>query len=1187
MTKQIKVIVVLTWLIGIVATATAQVQVSVAPYYGGRLAALSMTFDDGLEDQFTLAFPQLRQRGLKATFAIIGSKVGGVMRSSQDRQDGKDGTRVMTWDMLRTMAADGQEISSHGWEHRAVTRLSAEALRHEVEANDSAIAANVGQRPATYVYPGNSKTPEAVAFCEQGRVGSRTFQMSLGSKRTRQALTAYLDSLIARGEWGVTMTHGIRQGYDHFTDPQVLWDFMDDVCARREQLWTATFRDVAAYRQEAANTKLRITCKKREMTIIPVCSLSPALFSHPLTLVIDAPVASARQDGQALDIVCRGGATLIDINPHGGKIVLNTGLAVSHLTVEGRRSPVGLDVLNPRFGWQIVSDQQDVVQTAYHLQIATNDGTVWDSGDVTSDQSQWVETAVQLQPNTVYRWRVRVKTNKGGCDWSSWNQWTTGLLTEKNWRGQWIGYDSLTADVAMERHSRIAARHLRKTFTLRKAVKRATAHICGLGYYVLNINGQRIGDYLLAPAPTQYDKAVCYDTYDVTRECTMHNAQCTIHNSQSPDAQPDCELCIMNCALDVVLGGGYFFPMTQNYQTNVRSAYGMPKLRMDLIVEYNDGTTETIATDSTWQVAIDGPIRYANIYDGTFIDYRLKPEAWMPVQVVSAPASVMRGGLLSGVKTYATEHAASIVKTSDRRFILDFGTNNTGRIFLPSVSIAVGDTVCVRYAETLKDNGRELYTANLRQSQNTDYFVGNGSPITMTTEFLWHGFRYMEVTGLDEQDARRISRQLMTDDLLSTATIDIDEGDGMLNRILDNGRRGILSNYKGIPMDCPQRDERMPWLGDRTMGCFGESYMTRNHALYSKWLQDICDAQRADGNISDVCPAYWRLYNGNITWPAALPFGLEMLRLQYGDERPWQEHADNVRRFLAYAKKKSGKDGLITYDRYGDWCVPPATLDEVVTKDSTRMTDGALISSCYYYYISKMMGMDDEAAVTREAINRTFLKDGCYANGTVTANLLPLALDIVPEEQRDSVMAHFVRRVMGQSGEPHIDCGVIGISWLMRYLSKAGLGSVAYQIASTKTYPGWGYMVENGATTIWELWNGNTANPSMNSGNHVMMLGDLIPWAYECVAGIAPDPKQSGFKHIIMRPDFTISGIRGAKAVYPSLYGDIVSQWRRDGKYVIWTIVIPANTTATVCLPDGKTREAGSGSYTFKIKQTR
>ena len=844
-------------------------------------------------------------------------------------------------------------------------------------------------------------------------------------------------------------------------------------------------------------------------------------------------------------------------------VCLQAAVELTKLTVEGRVCPMGLDDLQPRFGWQIVSDKKKVMQEGYQLQVSTTpeeNGKIWDSGIVASDQSQWVEyTGSVLQPNTCYYWRVMVKTNRGKSNWSTWSKWTTGLLSENNWQGQWIGYDSITPDVSMERHSRIAARHLRKEFSVQKPVKRATAHVCGLGYYILHINGQRIGDYLLAPAPTQYDKAAIYDTYDVTEQCIMHNAQCII---------------------EVVLAGGYFFPMTQNYQTNVRSAYGMPKLKMNLIIEYEDGTSETIATDNTWQIATDGPVRYANLYDGTLIDYNRKPTEWMPVQIVGAPCSELRGNSIGGVKAYKTEESVSCKPVGKDRYILDFGTNNTGRILLPSVIIGKGDTVCVRYSETLKSDGN-IYTENLRSAQNTDFFVGNGQAVDMTTEFLWHGFRYMEVTGLNENDARRITRQLMTDDLLSASTISFDEGEGMLNKIFDNARRGILSNYKGIPMDCPQRDERMPWLGDRTMGCYGESYMTRNHTLYAKWLQDICDAQLANGSISDVSPAYWRLYNGNITWPAALPFGMEMLRLQYGDGRPMHEFADNVKRFLAFAKKKSGRDGLITYDRYGDWCVPPASLTEVLTKDSTRLTDGALLSSCYYYCICRMMGMDDEAAITRDAINRTFLHDGCYSNGTVTANLLPLAMDIVPADQEKAVQQRFIQKVKGSTGEAHIDCGVIGISWLMRYLSKAGLGDIAYQIASTKTYPGWGYMAENGATTIWELWNGNTANPSMNSGNHVMMLGDLIPWGYECLAGIAPDTKKPGFKHIIMQPDFSIMQLNGVTASYPSLYGDIKSTWTRKGKMIVWDVTIPANTTATLRLPNGKVMEIGSGSYHY------
>ena len=875
--------------------------------------------------------------------------------------------------------------------------------------------------------------------------------------------------------------------------------------------------------------------------------------------------------------------------------VFVNGQTIGKMTVEGRVEPRGLDAEVPRFGWQITSTKRNVVQVGYQIQVSTTaegKGDVWDSGFVASDSSQWVSfKGKALKPNTVYYWRVRLKTNRGDAGWSRCSTWTTGLLSEKNWSGEWIGYDSLTPDVKMEQHSRIAVRHFRKDFTIQRPVKRATVHVCGLGYYILLLNGQRIGDYLLAPPPTQYDKVAMYDSYDVTEVLNGKGAG-------SGDSR-----------IEVMLAGGYFFPMTQNFQTNVRSAFGMPKLKLNLCVEYEnesltpnpspegEGSRMIIATDSTWMVANDGPIHYANLYDGTLIDYNYQPTEWKPVQMVDAPCLRLRGNSLGGVKAYGTEKCKSMKCVGKNRYILDFGTNNTGRVYLPAVTIGKGDTVRIRYAETLKADG-ELYTDNLRHAQNTDYFVGNGQRVDMTTEFLWHGFRYMELCGLDEADARRITRQLMTDDLISTASVNIREGNGMVNRILENARRGILSNYKGIPMDCPQRDERMPWLGDRTMGCFGESYLTHNHSLYEKWLNDICDAQLENGSISDVSPSYWRLYNGNITWPAALPFGMEMMWLQYGDDRPAMTHYDNVKRFLQFAKQKSGKDGLITYDRYGDWCVPPATLDEVVTKDTTRMTNGTLISSAYYYYICRQIArwadmkqlendktyFETEANETKAAINQRFLKNGCYANGTVTANLLPLTMDIVPETDRQAVQESFMKRVRGESGSPHIDCGVIGISWLMRYLTKAGLGDVAYQIASTNTYPGWGYMVENGATTIWELWNGNTANPSMNSGNHVMMLGDLIPWIFECLAGIAPDATQPGFKHIVMRPDFSINPVHGVAATYPSIYGDICSEWERKNGKIIWTVDIPANTTATLYLPNGKVKKLGSGKYRLKVK---
>lgn len=307
-----------------IALSTLAQQVTVAPYYGGRQAALSLTFDDGLLDQYTLAYPQLKARGLKASFGIIGSKVGGVMRSKQDRLDRTDGTPCMTWDMLREMAADGQEITNHGWEHRAVTRLDGELLRHEVSANDSAIEKNIGVRPVTYFYPGNSKSEETVAFCEQGRVGSRTFQLSLGSKRTTTFLRKYVNDLIRKGEWGVTMTHGIAQGYDHFQDPQVLWTFLDDICARQDQLWIAPLRDVTAYVKEREASKLSVDTVAQGLCVTIHTGLDKQLFSHPLTLAVKTNVANAEQDGVLLEVTRENGIAYVNVNPNGGKVLIRT-----------------------------------------------------------------------------------------------------------------------------------------------------------------------------------------------------------------------------------------------------------------------------------------------------------------------------------------------------------------------------------------------------------------------------------------------------------------------------------------------------------------------------------------------------------------------------------------------------------------------------------------------------------------------------------------------------------------------------------------------------------------------------------------------------------------------------------------------------------------------------------------------
>lgn len=297
--------------------------VRVAPYYQGRKAALSLTFDDGLQEHYTLLRQELNSRGLRATFAIIGSKVGGVMHSSQDKAMGISGTPCMTWQMIQRLAADGHEIGSHGWEHKNVTKLSAEQLRYEVQHNDSIIMMHTGRFPMSYFYPGNQKDSVTIAFCERGRAGSRTFQTSIGSKRNTMWLRQWVDGLVEQRKWGIGMTHGITTDYDHFTDPQVLWSFLDYVVACKNNLWVAPFSEVASYIYERDNIELRVNQKDDHVEICPVSTLCHDTYHQPLTLIITgSSVQFAKQNGHKLHVYQQNGLQMVDFLPTGGTIML-------------------------------------------------------------------------------------------------------------------------------------------------------------------------------------------------------------------------------------------------------------------------------------------------------------------------------------------------------------------------------------------------------------------------------------------------------------------------------------------------------------------------------------------------------------------------------------------------------------------------------------------------------------------------------------------------------------------------------------------------------------------------------------------------------------------------------------------------------------------------------------------------
>ena len=863
-------------------------------------------------------------------------------------------------------------------------------------------------------------------------------------------------------------------------------------------------------------------------------------------------------------------------------------VTVSCLRVENMNCPLGIDTDVPRFSWTIDSDSKDVRQMAYEIVVESDGEELWKSGRVESDRQLWIPyRGIRLKSNQHCSWKVRVFTNKGVSEWNATGRFSTGLLGETYWSGRWIGLEQMVTDEHGGLHPRLAARYLRKEFSLKKPVMRATAFVCGLGLYELHVNGRKIGSDVLTPIASDYRKTVYYNTYDVTSV-----------------------LCENNC-VGIILGNGRYFAYRQN-KPYKNTQFGFPKCRINIIVEYSDGTTERISTDEKWKLTTDGAVRRNNEYDGETYDAGKElvgwdmagfdDSSWMSAERTAVPSGTLRAQMSPSMNAEKLTNPIRRVSAN----VIDCGQNVAGWLsFVPKGK--PGDTVRIRYAERLDGDGR-LYTANLRSAQSEDIYVCNGHDREWHPRFVTHGFRYVEILGMDIANVD-FSVYAVGDRMATAGTFVC--SDTILNKVVRNAYWGIRSNYKGLPVDCPQRDERQPWLGDRTVGSLGESFVFDNERLYTKWMRDICESQREDGCIPDVAPAYWNYYTDDVTWPAALPFTCDMLLRQYGNDEAVRLWYPNMRHWILHIiGRYSSKDGLITKDKYGDWCVPPEKPWLIHSQDPARNTDGSLIATAYTIRclqllteFARMSGFNDDASeyVEKEkalvaAFNKRFLtcksntspRPGhplypdsvYYGNNTATANLLALAFGIAPDSIRMEIAKQVVENIVVRNKE-HVSCGVIGISWLLRTLSDNGYSDVAYKIATNKTYPSWGYMAEQGATTIWELWNGDTADPAMNSANHVMLLGDLLTWCFQYIGGIRQS--DSGYKHIILKPDFGIRNCDHADVSFNSPYGLILSRWKKSLQHLEWEVKIPCNTSAQIILPDGTIKSVGSGEYHFSV----
>ncbi|HEU0228307.1 MAG TPA: family 78 glycoside hydrolase catalytic domain [Arachidicoccus soli] len=855
---------------------------------------------------------------------------------------------------------------------------------------------------------------------------------------------------------------------------------------------------------------------------------------------------------------------------------VDTELRLTLLMCESLKDPLGIDVLNPRLSWNIISEQRNVQQVAYQILVASTlenlkkgVGDLWDSKKMFSSNSIQIQYEGKgLQSRQDCYWKVRVWTNKGATNWSTVACWSMGLLQRTDWQSKWIGWDKPFPWDSVTKFSRLSARYFRKEFTIKKKIVSATAYISGLGLYELFINGEKVGKQVLAPSPTDYSKEVKYNTFDITQ---------ILKNGAN--------------AVGVVLGNGRFFTMRQNYKPWKWHNFGFPKLLLQIEIKYSDGSSKKIVSDDSWKMTADGPIRSNNEYDGEDYDATKEMKGWtLPgfneskwfnAKYVLPPDGILSAQMNNNMQVMDSVKVKSIHQIGAKDYIIDFGQNMAGWLLLNVDGKGhSGDTITIRYAESLQPSG-QLYVENLRDAKSTDHYILSGkNNERFAPQFVYHGFRYVEVRNYPgHPNDSNFLAEVVYDKMQTIGSFSC--SDTTINQIFKNAYWTIRSDYKGMPVDCPQRNERQPWLGDRSTGCYGESFLFNNGNLYAKWLDDIQDAQKENGSIPDVAPTFWYYFKDDITWPSTYLNVANMLYHQYGDKQSIVKHYASMKKWMSYMQQQYMNSYLFSNDSYGDWCVPPESPKLIHSIDPERMTDGGLLATATYYKDLKLMekfasiahqsgdslNFAELASKIKLAFNNKYFnqKKKYYSNNSITANLLPLTFGIVADKFKKDVFENIVNKTLKEN-KGHIGTGVIGTQFLMRGFTNNNRTDIAYQLATSRTYPSWGYMVANGATTIWELWNGNTASPKMNSQNHVMLLGDLLIWLFEDQAGIKSDLNQTAFKKIIMHPQIN-SKMQFVNATYQSPYGEIKSAWKKEGRFFYWDMRIPPNTTAEIYIP--------------------
>ncbi|MBI4165785.1 MAG: family 78 glycoside hydrolase catalytic domain [Acidobacteria bacterium] len=817
------------------------------------------------------------------------------------------------------------------------------------------------------------------------------------------------------------------------------------------------------------------------------------------------------------------------------------------LKCEYLTDPVGIDVRQPRFAWVLENSERGQLQTAYQVLVATSTNLLepgkadqWDSGKVASDNSaQVVFAGKPLESGRTYYWRVRTWDKSGQASpTSDTAQFEMAMLSPSDWKAQWIGGNNL----------------LRKEFQIPGPIRRARAYVTALGYYELRLNGEKVGKNVLDPGWTTFEKRHLYTTYDITS-----------HLRPGPNA------------VGVMLGNGWAV-MDKRFGEPLMTPYSWPALLLQMEIETADGKRLTVASDGTWKTG-SSPIVSNSIYDGEVYDARRESPffdrsgygdaSWATAQVMKPTGGVLSAQMIPPIRVIDTLVPVKLMNPQPGVYVYDIGQNMSGWARL-KVKGPEGTAVRMRFSELVYPNGM-INRENIRGARAEDTYIlrGEGTEI-YEPRFTYHGFRYVEVTGFPGTPSLdSIRARLVHTDVEPTGSFV--SSNPTLNAIQKITRWGLRTNLHSVQTDCDQRDERLGWMGDLQTTAETAMMNFDMAAFYTNTVRNIRDVQGADGTVTDTVPHKYGSRPADPAWGTAYPQLTWFLYEYYGDRRILEETYDGVKRYVEFLRTRA-PDNVLRFSYYGDWVAIERTPNEYV--------------SDYFYYndvniLRKMAEVLGNAAdrdayaelggKIKEAFNKEFLntKSANYANGTQTANAMALYLDMVPEEKHErrglkgAVQFNLTQDVVYQH-DSHLTTGFIGAKILLPTLTKMGRSDLAYDVVTQTTYPSWGFMIANGATTLWELWN-NKVGPSMNSHNHPM-LGSVGAWLYQALGGINPDPAAPGYRRILIRPQI-VRDLTSASTTVETVRGPVTSSWTHTPGRVTLEANIPVNSEAQIVIP--------------------